>query len=120
MEPPTPSSAITLAFDEFGWGELRAEAGDAGITIEELIERAVEQFSRELSAGARKRPALEVPDASRGEGTEKATSAEVSLRAEQLAALKGEAERQEVPLSRLVEHAVFLYLAGRDVDGEAD
>lgn len=120
MEPPRPrSTAITLAFDEFGWKELQAEARGVGVTVEALIERAVDEFVGELSAGAGGSLALEVPDASRGARAGKTVSTTIELSAEQLSALQEEAERQEVPAPRLAEHAVIRYLARRDTDGGA-
>lgn len=118
MEPPTPPRAITLAFGDFSWKELQAEARAAGIEDEALIERAVAEFIRELSAEAGKRLSLEVPDATRGERSGKPVTVEVRLSAEQLSALEEEAKRQEVPVPRLVEHAAFHYLASEDADGE--
>lgn len=119
MESPVPSTTITLAFDDFGWKELQTEARAAGIGVEALIERAVDVFVRELSARDGNRLALEVPDASRGERSEEAARAEVVVTSEQLSALADEAERQEVAVPRLVEHAAFHYLARGNHDGHA-
>jgi len=102
--------ALTLRFDEFGWQRLESEARRDGTGLDDLLSRAAAYFVAERPTG---RPATFPPpfkpDA-RGEPRE----VRVEGDAECWEGLETEAERQGIPVERLLEHAALLYLADSD------
>lgn len=101
---------MILRFDEFGWRSLEAEAARRGQSLPELVCRALGHFLAELRAP---RFGLIAP---RFKPSTAARAHEISFelpdRPREL--FESEAERQGIPLERLLEHAKLLYLA--DVD----
>jgi hypothetical protein len=119
MTPSHPTSAtgeelgrraLRLRFDEFGWARLELEARRDGEALDDLLSRAAAYFYAERPTGraATLAPGFK-PDA-RGEPREVRLEGD----AECWEGLESEAQRQGVPMERLLEHAALLYLADSD------
>jgi hypothetical protein len=102
--------ALTLRFDEFGWQRLESEARRDGAGLDDLLSRAAAYFyaERPTARPATLYPAFK-PDA-RGEPRE----VRLEEDAETWTGLESEAQRQGIPVERLLEHAALLYLADSD------
>ncbi len=100
---------VTLAFDDFGWAELKSEANAAGCSVQELLQRAVGRFTEQLDSGGGW--VTQVPELARRPGWRPTTRVEIELTCHQAEQLGMEAQRQGVSLPRLVVHAVIVYLA---------
>ena len=105
---------IPITFDEFGWSALEDHARAARLDLERLVALACTYYESELSA---ERTAT-VPPRFGQSAVERETRTTrtlvLELDAESLRRLEQEAERQELPLARLCEHAALLYLADLD------
>lgn len=101
---------MILRFDEFGWQGLEAEAGRDGVTPDELVGRGAAYFARAVHPT---RAAARAPSFKPSEGAAP-REIRLELTRDDWVRLDSEAERQGIPLERLLEHARFLYLA--DVD----
>jgi hypothetical protein len=119
---PSPSGleieakrTLKLAFDDFGWTSLVAEAKRERRSLEELLSRAARYLRSELGAG---RGALRVPPFAR-QPQGRGSRIELALTAAVWRDLEAEAARQRVPLERLLEHAALYYLAAVDCGREA-
>ena len=108
---------ISIRFDEFGWSELEREASAEGLQLDRLVSLACAYYKSELTT---ERTATLVPrfDQSAAERETRrvgeARTLELELDAESLRLLEQEAERQELALERLIEHAAIFYLADLD------
>ena len=105
---------IPLTFSEFGWRALEERARSERFELERLLALACSHYEAELAGGraATVVPRLGQPADERG--TRETRSLVLQLDAESLRLLEQEAERQEVGLKRLCEHAALLYLADLD------
>jgi hypothetical protein len=102
---------LTLAFGEFGWRSLAAEARRERRSLEELLSAAAAYFHLEPGTGRAR--ALRVPRAGRhprGHGSR----IELALSAGVWRELEAEAARQRVPLERCSSPAALYYLAAVD------
>jgi hypothetical protein len=107
---------ITLRFDEFGWQGLETEARRDGETVDELLSGAAAYYDAEL---ATERAALRVPPF-KSHGGRESREVRVEVSPECWERLEREAERQDVELERLLEHAALLYRADIDSGRVAD
>jgi hypothetical protein len=103
--------ALTLRFDEFGWGRLESEARRDGEGLDDFLSHAAAYFYAERLTGraATLAPAFK-PDADRGVPREVLVEGD----AECWEGLEREAQRQGIPVERVLEHAALLYLADSD------
>jgi hypothetical protein len=102
--------ALTLSFDEFGWQRLESEARRDGEGLDDFLSRAMAYFHAERPTGraATLAPGFK-PDA-RGVPREVRLEGDADCWKD----LEGEAQRQGIPIERLLEHAALLYLADSD------
>jgi hypothetical protein len=107
---------ITLRFDEFGWESLESQARRDGETVEDLLSRAAAYYDAERPT--RRAATRAPPFKPGGRGTPREVRPELGR--ECWERLEGEAERQDVALERLLEHAALLYLADIDSGRVAD
>ncbi len=103
-----PSAGIALAFDDFGWGELSAEARANRCTEVELVTGAIADYLDQMESGGWSRTGR-VPRFAR-EPARRPQQLDVDLSTEQIKRLREEAERQQVSVPQLVVHAVLLKL----------
>jgi hypothetical protein len=108
---------ILLTFDEFGWRALEQQANSEGLELELFVAVACSYYESELAA---ERPAAAVPGFRRRPVDGETRALELELGDGCLRRLQQEAERQEVALERLYEHAALLYLADIDAGRVAD
>lgn len=106
---PDGITLFTLAFDDFGWAELKGEADAAGCSVQELVGRAIERFTAELDGG--EGWMTRVPELPPRPCRRETTRVEVEVTRDQEERLGLAARRQGVSVPRLVEHAVIVYLA---------
>ena len=102
---------ISIRFDEFGWSELEREASAEGLQLDRLVSLACAYYKSEL---ANERMATLVPRFDQSAAERETRTLELELDAESLRLLEQEAERQELALERLIEHAAIFYLADLD------
>lgn len=106
---PLPFDGVALAFDDFGWSELTAEASAHRCSEEELVGQAIAEYVDRVDTGtwsiANQVPAF-YRDAAR-----RRRQIDVDLSPQQLTSLRTEAERQGVSVPQLVVHAVLMKLA---------
>jgi hypothetical protein len=95
---------VTLKFDELGWSSLEASAGRSARALHGLLSQGELHAPRAALTAPRFKP----PDVG------SAREVRLTLPPRRWRRLEDEAERQGVPLERLIEHASLLYLA--DVD----
>jgi hypothetical protein len=101
---------VRLGFDEFGWESLESEAARNGEPLDQLLARAAAYLDAELRST---RPAVLVPKFKPGgHGSERELELELTQGCWER--LENEAERQEVSLERLLEHAALFHLADAD------
>jgi hypothetical protein len=100
--------AVTLAFDDFGWESLQAEAGAHGDVLDEWLgtaavyyDNAVLRTNRPAPRGPRFKP--------EGRGTPRRVS--LKLSSDRWKRLEEAAAEQGIGLERLIEHAALFYLA---------
>lgn len=109
MVDQASSGGVALAFDDFGWGELSAEADATGCSAAELVSRAISEYVELVGSGewsmSGQIPAFYRDAAGRRQ------LIDVDLSPDELQALRAEAERQGVSIPQLVVHAVMLKLA---------
>ena len=103
------SGGVALAFDDFGWGELSAEASATGCSESELVSRAISEYVERVESG-RWSMSGQVPGFYR-DAARRRQLIDVDLSPEELQSLRSEAERQGVSIPQLVVHAVMLKLA---------
>lgn len=103
-----PNQGIALAFDDFGWGELSAEADAHRCSETELVSRAISEYLRQLEADEWGRAGT-VPDFAR-DAAARRRQINIELPADQIERLRTEASRQRVSVPQLVIHAVLLRL----------
>lgn len=111
MAEPDPNAGIALAFDDFGWGELSAEARARGCSESELVNLAISEYLNSISRRGW-RLSSQVPDF--GDAISQASRSrliEVELTPEDIQGLRAEAARQQVSVPQLVIHAVMRRLA---------
>jgi hypothetical protein len=110
---------LTLSLEEFGASTLEAEADRYSVSTARLAQRAVRYY---LSDRDSNRMALRVPRLSQERARQPALVLTLDLDSDSWNELKQEAERQEVSLERLLEHAIIYFLADLDagrVEGRA-
>jgi hypothetical protein len=103
------SGGVALAFDDFGWGELSAEADATGCSETELVSRAISDYVARVESGDWSMSG-QVPGFYRDAAGQRQLI-DVDLTQDQLQSLRAEAERQGVSIPQLVVHAVMLKLA---------
>jgi len=105
---PLPFDGVALAFDDFGWSELTAEASANRCSEEELVGRAIAEYVDRVETGSWS-IANQVPGFRRD--TVSRRQIDVDLSPQQVSSLRTEAERQGVSVPQLVVHAVLMKLA---------
>ena len=108
---------ISIRLDEFGWSALEDHARGEGIELERLVALACSYYESELAAG---RTATRVPRFGKPAAERESRTLVLELNARTLKGLEQEAERQGLPLERLVEHAAIFYLADLDAGRVAE
>ena len=108
---------ISITFDEFGWSVLEGEARAEGLELDQLVSLACAYYKSEL---ATKRTATLVPRFDQSAADRETRLLELELDAQSLRVLEQEAERQELELERLIEHAAIFYLADLDAGRVAE
>jgi hypothetical protein len=98
----------TITFDRFGWSELSRQAREERLDLAALVARACAYYASELGG---ERPALIAPRLRPPPLERERRTLTIELDPECLRLLEREAERQELALARLLEHAALLYLA---------
>jgi hypothetical protein len=102
--------SLDIAFDDFGRAALAAEAERYRLATGELVGQALEYYLADRSSG---RQSLRVPRFGRAAtAAPQAVALELPDRVWEEA--EAEAERQGVPLERLVEHAAMYLVADLD------
>lgn len=96
----------------FGWRALGERAGVCGRSTEDVLADACTLFVARLDAAD---PPPEIPRFKEPKGTVQDTP--VVLEPGVWASLDAEAERAQVALERVVEHAAFVYLEATDAPG---
>jgi hypothetical protein len=107
---------VTLRFDELGWQSLESAARDDDTTLDELLALAIAYFEGERLAD---RAAAVVPRF-KPEGHGDPREVRLALPPSLWRRVEDEAERQQVSLEQLIEHAALLYLADADAGRVAD
>jgi hypothetical protein len=105
--------SLKLALDEFGRATLEGEAARHSVSPGELVGQAIDYYLSDRDSG---RAALRVPRFGRTRATTE-LEVEVDVDARTWDEAETEAERQQVSLERLLEHAA-LYLVA-DIDSGA-
>ena len=100
-------SELTLRFDRFGDDQLRGLTDDQGRTLEEILVDALEH----LEAATERRRLAAVPPRFLARRADAELSIALAAESAPLEQLRSEARDRDVPLERLVEHALLLYLA---------
>ena len=98
---------LTLKFDRFGERALRGVADGEGRTLEAVMVDALAH----LDAPEQRRRLAAVPPAFLAERVPAELSIRLATGSSRLERLQGDARCREVPVERLVEHALLLYLA---------
>jgi hypothetical protein len=112
-------SGLTLRFDRFGDDQLRGLTDDQGRTLEEILVDALEH----LEAATERRRLAAVPPRFLARRAEAELSIELAAESASLEQLRSEANDGHLPLERLIEHALLLYLADLHAEpatGEAE
>ena len=104
-------SELTLRFDRFGCRKVYEAASRQGRTLDTILADALAN----LEAGIEGRRLAAAPPSFLAHRAPGATSIRLQTPSSRLQRLRHEARRWQVPLERLVEHALLLYLA----DGQA-
>ena len=104
-------SELTLRFDRFGCREVYEAALRQGRTLDTILADALAN----LEAGIERRRLAAAPPGFLAHRAPGETSIRVLTPASRLRRLRPEARRWQIPLERLVEHALLLYVA----DGHA-
>ena len=103
---------LKLRFDRFGRRRLTGEVDDQGRTLEAVVADALAHLESETQGDRLAAvPPRFLADRSRAE-----LSMPVAAPSSQLDRLRGEARSRQVPVERLVEHALLLYLADRSAE----
>jgi predicted DNA-binding ribbon-helix-helix protein len=105
-----------LELSNFSWEMLSEAAARRKATPEDLVQQAVASYLSQKDAG---RAALRVPKFAReqpeaGSDPERRPGVAIELDEAELAELAELAEAQQVPVERLVNHAVMLFIADLD------
>jgi hypothetical protein len=98
---------LTLRFDRFGDRHLRGIADDEGRTLEEILVDALTHLEA-VTEGHR---LAAVPPRFLARRVDAELSIHLATESPRLEHLRSEARDRHVPLERLVEHALLLYLA---------
>jgi hypothetical protein len=99
--------ALSLRFDRFGDGRLRGLADDQGRTLEEILVDALAH----LEVASEQGRLAAVPPRFLAGREDAGLSVQLAAESPRLDHLRSEARDRHVPLERLVEHALLLYLA---------
>jgi hypothetical protein len=102
---------LLLSLEEFGASTLEAEAERYSVTPAELGRHAVRYYLSDRDSG---RMAFRVPRLPGGAPREPALELKLALDPDTSRELDDEAERQEVSVERLLEHAMLYFLADLD------
>jgi hypothetical protein len=102
---------VTLSLEQFGHTALEARAVDFDVPVSALVRQAALYY---LAVRGSERTALRIPRFAREAQGEHRMELEVELDEADWSALEVEAVHQRVPIERLLEHAVLLFLA--DID----
>jgi hypothetical protein len=102
---------LTLSLEEFGASTLVGKAERYSVSTTRLAQQAVRYYLSDRDSG---RMALRVPRLSQERARQPALELTLDLDADSWNELKQEAERQEVSVERLLEHAIIYFLADLD------
>jgi hypothetical protein len=102
---------LTLSLEEFGASTLEAEATRYSVSTAGLAGHAVRYYLSDRDSG---RMALRVPRLSQPATRQPALELTLDLEPDSWNELDREAERQEVSVERLLEHAIVYFLADLD------
>lgn len=102
---------ISLTLDAFGWSALEDHARAEGLGLDRLVALACTYYESELAAG---RTATRAPRFGKPVTERETRTMVLELNAESRRRLEQEAERQDLGVERLVEHAAIFYLADLD------
>ena len=103
--------SVTLELEEFGYGALEDQTRSYGISLGDFLRAAALYYLADIGSG---RPATRVPSFHRRSDLKGGLDVELELEESAWGALEAEAERQQVSLERLLEHAVLYLLAALD------
>ena len=102
---------LTLSLEEFGASTLEAEAKRYSVSTAGLAGHAVRYYLSDRDSG---RMALRVPRLSPDPARKPALELRLDLDPDSWRELEEEAERQQVSVERLLEHAIVYFLADLD------
>jgi hypothetical protein len=102
---------LTLSLEEFGASTLEGEAERYSVSPAELGRQAVRYYLSDRDSG---RMALRVPRLSEDPSRKPALELRLDLDPHDWLELEEEAERQQVSVERLLEHAIVYFLADLD------
>ena len=102
---------VTLEFDEFGHGALEEQTRHFGISSAEFLQTAAVYYLADIESG---RAATRVPSIPSSPQAKDRATMELELETSAWHALGDEAQRQQVRLERLLEHAFIYFLADLD------
>ncbi len=108
---------LPIKVDEFVWTALEERSSAERVEVGQLVAQASAYYASELDGG---RAASTVPRFAREIRGGESRTLTLELDAASLARLQQEAERQEMPLERLLAHAAILYLADEDAGRVAE
>ena len=103
--------SLTLSLEEFGASTLEGEAERYSVSPAELGRHAVRYYLSDRDSG---RMALRVPRLSEDPSRKPALELRLDLDPHDWLELEEEAERQQVSVERLLEHAIVYFLADLD------
>jgi hypothetical protein len=102
---------VTLTLGDFGTTVLDEQARANALSPDEFLDRAVRYYLSERSG---RRPARKLPAFAQSISNGRAIALELDLDKASWDELEGVAESEDVPLERVLEHAVLLLIA--DID----
>jgi hypothetical protein len=108
---------VPINLDEFVWTAVEERSTSERLDAARFVAQACAYYASELG---RRRIATTVPRLGDEEGGGESRTLTFELDEATLTRLRGEAERQDVALERLVAHAVIFYLADEDAGRVAE
>ncbi|HEY6639020.1 MAG TPA: hypothetical protein VIZ61_15180 [Solirubrobacterales bacterium] len=108
---------VSITFDEFGWSVLEDHARAENLSLDRLLALACGYYESELASG---RTASRVPRFGQPVSERESRTFLLELDKQTVKRLEEEAERQELGLERLIEHAAIFFLADLDAGRVAE
>lgn len=107
----------SIRFDEFGWSQLEDQARAEGVGVDRLLSLACIYYGSELSTG---RTATRAPRFGQPATERESRTFVLELDEQTVKRLEEEAERQDLGIERLIEHAAIFFLAELDAGRVAE